>query len=378
MEKFVWYLHTIKDRREIGKVQYTIPEIILLVIFALLGNAQDYEEFEIFGKANLEALRKYLPYRCGIPDESTIRFVLSMINPVYTNRLQKLWADILNKDEGRKIKELIINIDGKTMRGNKSKSQLPLHIVSAFSPNHGISFSQVATDEKSNEITAIPRLLNQISIEGSIVTIDAMGTQKEIAKQIVKNNKAGYVLAVKSNQPSLYQEIVSVFEDEVTLENLMNSDSYLRTEEKARSQTEIREYFLFSGVAGKAKTFPVLQNWEGVKSIGLVRSLSVKDGKETIEFRYFICTFENDIELFRRSVRGHWSVESMHWCLDVVFREDASKVLDKNASQNLNHLRKLSLGMLKILDMGKKMSLPKKRYALSMGMANYIDQIFEM
>ena len=258
------------------------------------------------------------------------------------------------------------------MRSNKRGESKPNHIVSAWSREDGYCLGQKTVDEKSNEITAIPKVLDVIEIKGQVVTIDAMGTQTAIAEKI-RERRADYVLALKRNQGTLYEDIKLFLMDEK--EKLKDKGNYYRSIEKAHGQIEIREYYQTEEI----KWLSQKKNWKGLKSIGMEEKTIKKDGKEEKEYRFYISSLKTDIELFRRAVRGHWAVESMHWQLDVTFREDANHTLDKIAAQNQNVIRKWCLSILKLLEIrGKKMSMQRKRFNISMNPMKYLEEILEL
>jgi predicted transposase YbfD/YdcC len=218
----------------------------------------------------------------------------------------------------------------------------------------------------------IKELLKMLKLKGHIVTIDAAGTQTEIAEQIV-NGGGDYVLAVKGNQPTT-EQVLTEYVEAVELREGLDAGNYLKTSERARGQDEMREYYqsndkeLLGLLGGK---------WKGIKSVGMVRTTIYReDGREPkVEDRYYISSLKPNIKRFARAVRGHWSVESMHWCLDVVFGEDASKVLEKNRAENMNVARKWALSILKVWDLGKTMSLKTKRYILSFGSGEQLETL---
>ena len=223
-------------------------------------------------------------------------------------------------------------------------------------------------EEKSNEITAIPQLLDTIQVKGCVITVDAMGTQTEIVEKI-KQKRADCMLAVKENQKNLYREISECFGNGEFLRKIKDSGGYKITREKAHSQTETREYYQ----CDKIKWMQEKSRWKGIKSIGMICKTTKQDGKQVTERRYYISSLPSDVELFARTVREHWSVESMHWHLDVTFKEDANTTLDKTAAQNLNIINKWCLSILNLFDVGKKMSLKKKRYSISMNARKYLE-----
>ena len=213
-------------------------------------------------------------------------------------------------------------------------------------------------------------LLDITSVKGQIVTIDAIGTQTAIAEKI-KKGKGDYALAVKGNQPTLFGDISLYFADGEFAEKLKAQGFYSRHVEKARSQVEVREYFQTDDIkwlSGRSK-------WKGLQTIGMVRTACESEKGKTAEIRYFISSLPPDLGLFSKSVRGHWAVESMHWHLDVTFREDANRTREKTAAENMNIIRKLALSILKIFDMDKKYSLKKKRVALGCGFHRFIDRL---
>ena len=366
------YLETISDERQEWKVVHKLSEIVFIVLIATLANADDWVEIEIFAKTNERLLRKYVELKNGIPSHDTIQRVMSCIKPETMKYLSILWNELLNEDEGEKIKKILC-IDGKTLRGSGNKNRESLHVVSAWSKENGVCFGQKSTDSKGKEIPMIEDLLDTIIVKNQVVTIDAIGTQTEITKKI-KKGKGDYVLAVKGNQPSLLDDISLYFADDEFVGKIKSVGQYHKTVEKARGQIEMREYFQTDDI----KWLDSKEKWYGIKSIGMVRTTCESDGTKTCETRYFITSLAPDIDLFSRAVRGHWSIESMHWHLDVTFREDHNKTLEKTAAENLNIIRKLALSILKILDLGKKYSLKKKRFALSCGFDKYIQLLIAL
>ena len=205
MVELLEWMEYIEDKRQAKKVRHKLKDIIVIVLFATLSNVDGWEEMEYFAQYHEKYLRKYIELKNGIPSHDTIRRVFGMISPDILQQLYQKWQELLNQDEGEKLKKIIC-IDGKTMRGNKRKDSQPSHIVSAWCREDGFCLGQRAVEEKSNEITAIPELLDKIQIKGQVVTIDAMGTQTAIAEKIRKK-RADYVLALKGNQGSLYEDV---------------------------------------------------------------------------------------------------------------------------------------------------------------------------
>ena len=368
MENVLNYLEYVVDNRQQSKVWHKMGDIILLVLFASLANADGWEEIEIFGREHEEFLRKYLELPNGIPSHDTIQRAFSMVSSEYLQKLRALWNEALNTNEGEKIKK-ILAIDGKTQRGNGNKDQKANHIVSAVDED-GFCLGEKRVNEKSNEIKAIPDLLDDLNIAGHIVTTDAMGTQVDIVKKIRKKH-ADYVLALKGNQGSLREDVKLYFEDA----SLLSRCAYTKTTEKARGAIEKREYWQTEDVLW----LPQRKNWLGLQSIAMTRNTSLKDGKEASETRYFISSLPLDVKGIARAIRKHWMVESYHWHLDVTFREDDDRTIEKQAAFNLNIIRKLALNILKIFEAGKKsLSLKKKRFAIGTNPEKHLERILSL
>jgi predicted transposase YbfD/YdcC len=357
----------ILDQRQESKVLHKLNEIIGIAFFATLGNADSFPEIEAFGKEHESALREYFVLEHGIPSHDTIERAFAMFNPKFLEHFQSKFNELLNNDEGEKIKK-ILSIDGKTQRGNDSDEQKANHIVSAVD-NDGFCIGQVKTADKSNEITAIPNLLDNLNIKDHIITTDAMGCQKEIAKKIRKK-KADYVLALKCNQETLHDDVKLYFSDI----DFLSKCAYHRTIDKARSSLEEREYWQTDDISWLSQK----KEWTGLKSIAMTRNTITKNDKTTIETRYFISSLSVEVKEIARAIRSHWMVESYHWHLDVTFREDENRTIDKQAAYNLNVLKKLSLNTLKLLDVGKKVSLKLKRYMISLNPVKYLAKIMEI
>jgi len=364
--EILWkYLSTVLDNRQEKKVLHKMCDIIALVFFAMLANADEWIEIEIFGNEHEEFLRRYLELPHGIPSHDTIQRVFAMVSSEFLQKFRALWDEMLSSDEGEKIKK-ILAIDGKTQRGNGDKNHKPNHIVSAVDED-GFCLGEKRVSEKSNEITAIPGLLDMLNIKGQIITTDAMGTQVEIVK-IIRKKQADYVLALKGNQGSLHEDVALYFSDPVLLANC----AYTKTVEKARSGIEVREYWQTEDIGWLTQK----KDWVGLKSIAMTRNTVTRDGKETIETRYFISSLPLDVVEIARAIRGHWMVESHHWQLDVTFREDDNHTIEKQAAFNLNILRKLALSVLKMFEIGKKpLSLKKKRFAICTNPERHLESI---
>lgn len=372
MEELLNWMEYIEDVRQKKKVRHLLKDILVIVLFATLANADDWVEIALFAQVYEEYLKKYIELKNGPPSHDTIQRVMGMISPDILQQLYGKWQELLNREEGEALKKIIC-IDGKTMRSNKQGKEKPSHIVIAWSREDGFSLGQKAVSEKSNEITAIPELIERLQIKGQIITIDAMGTQTAIVEKI-RGKKADYVLALKGNQGSLYEEVKEYFADEELTREIEKSGNYKKTKEKAHGQIETREYYQTEDIRWMIRK----KDWKGLKSIAMERKSIEKNGRKKTEYRYFISSLKGDIETISRAVRGHWSIESMHWHLDVTFREDANATLDKMSAQNLNIIRKWSLSILKLMELTKKkLSMKKKRFVISLSPIKYLEEVLD-
>jgi predicted transposase YbfD/YdcC len=370
VEKALAYLKQaeILDTRQAWKVKYKLSEIIGISFFAMVGNANDPEEIEAFCIAHEEFLRGYFELANGIPSHDTIERVFAMISPEYLQGFQKQFNELMNTNEGEKVRK-ILALDGKTQRGNGNSEQKANHIVSAVD-EEGFCLGEERVDDKSNEITAIPNLLDTLNIKGHIITADAMGTQRDIVRKIRKKG-ADYVLALKGNQGSLHEDVKLYFAED----DFLSKCDYHSTMQKARGGVEKREYWHTEDIGWLSQK----KDWAGLRSIAMTRNTIVKNGITTTENRYFISSLETEAKEIARAIRGHWMVESYHWHLDVTFREDADHTLNRHVAYNMNIMRKLALNLLKLLDVGRnRVSLAKKRFMICCDPKKYFSNILQI
>ena len=371
MKEALKYLEILnnQDTRQQGKVLHKLNEIIGISFFAMVANADDCVDIEHFGEANELFLREYFALENGIPSHDTIQRAFCMIAPEYLQWFRNRFNELMNTNEGEKVRKLL-GLDGKAQRGNANDKQKGNHIVSAVDEN-GICLGEKLVSDKSNEITAIPELLDSLNVKGHIITIDAMGTQREIAKKI-RSKKADYVLALKGNQETLDDDVRLYFEDA----SLLGKCAYHKTTEKAHGCIERREYWQTDDITW----LPQKKKWAGLKSIAMTRNtITKKDGQVVTETRFFISSLALDIKEIARAIRGHWMIESYHWHLDVTFREDSNRTLDKHVAFNLNIMRKLALNVLKLLDVGRNnVSLKKKRYMICCNPQKYFANLLDV
>jgi len=332
------------DTRYQPNVRYPLNEIFFLVLCAQLCGYESFREYEAYGHLKLSFLRRFIPYENGIPSHKTIRSILAIFCP---SQLEDKFRETIKLITGKRVtleesqQPETIAIDGKRHRGLKSKGEDSniLHTVSAYSTKEGVLLGQSTVADKSNEITAIPELLDALEISGQIVTIDAMGCQAEIAKKI-RTKGADYILALKGNQGYLYDAVQDFFN------NSKNSDSWysFETENKGHGRKEKRQCM----VVGNLEIPEVYKKWEGLTSIiKLISTRELKDKKESEE-RYYISSLDPDPKKILTSIRRHWGVENeVHWYLDVVFREDDRIIWNKNIASNESTIRRLAMSLLK-------------------------------
>jgi len=347
LDEVVGYFDELEDPRSTVNRQHPLVSVVVIALMAVLAGAGGPTAIARWAAIKEEFLVKVLNLPNGIPRKDVFRRVLALLKPgafqaCFANWLQSL-RDKAAESSG--VVQPVLAVDGKTARRShdRGKGLGALHAVSVWASDFGLSLGQVACAEKSNEITAIPELLRLVDIKGAIITIDAMGTQKAIAEQIIES-KADYVLALKGNQETLHQAVIDYI-DEQSETNFANVDARRHvTTETGHGREETRHYLQMPVPPSLAD----LELWKGLKSIGRVVSECVRDGKETIEVRYYISSLAVGVKCFAHAVRSHWGIEnSCHWSLDVTFREDESRIRDQHMRENFAWLNRLTLSLLK-------------------------------
>ena len=332
---FLDHFSVLEDPRQQGKIVYPLDEVLLLCLLAVLAGAETFTDIALFGEKKLSLLRRFLPYRNGTPPHDRLGEIFAALD---AEAFQRCFVSWVSATTG--IPADVIAIDGKTSRRSYTKKGASdaIHIVSAFAAQQRLVLGQVKVDEKSNEIIAIPRLLAMLSIEGAIVTIDAMGCQKEIAKQII-DKKAEYVLALKGNQGTLRGD-VELFAAEQKANGFKHASvSRHETVDSDHGRIETRKYTVLHDVSWLKEQ----HGWPGLEGIVMVESTRETGTKSESETRFYITSLKDAADRIASAVRGHWAIEnSLHWVMDMVFRDDDCRVREGNAAANFVTLRHIA------------------------------------
>lgn len=353
IKRLIGLCKRIEDPRRVwGNKRHELTTILIIAVLAIISGCEHWEEIHDYGKMKREWLKTLLPMPNGIPSEPTFRRVFARITPEALEEVYRQWVwpyvgSCLNKQ---------ICVDGKTLCGVNRRGDAKLHMVSAWVREDGIALGQLRTEEKSNEITAIPKLLKSLDIWGSVISIDAMGCQREIAQTVI-DCQAHYLLTVKDNQPTLHEEIKEYFQ--WAREDLIESKRIsVHTE---TSYEHGRKVFWRVFATKDTVWFEDHVKWSNLRSFVCVERTRTQDGIASTQTAFYISSLEADADVFLRLTRGHWSVENqLHWLLDVAFCEDASLVHTGHAPQNLSLLRKIALALIR-LDTSCKASVNRKR-----------------
>ena len=353
IDALLHHFSVLEDPRCVGKVEHQLLDIVVIAVCAVIACAESFEDMALYGRSKLSWLQRFLALPNGIPSHDTFRRVLLLLQPQAFEACFQAWTQALTEPLPREV----IAIDGKTVRGSFDSRQQrgPLHLVSAWACERGLSLGQQCVAEKSNEITAIPLLLESLHLENSLVTLDAMGCQTKIAQQIL-DQKADYLLVLKANHRQDYSAVKAHFQD--------GSSPYptghliFDAFDESHGRSVRRRVFASQDPALLAK----LSSWPGLSTVLALESIRRVNGHAEVEtqVRYFLCSADDDPALLAQAIRRHWAIENnLHWVLDVTFHEDQSRVREHNAVCNWAVLRKIALNLL-----GKdnaKISLKAKR-----------------
>jgi predicted transposase YbfD/YdcC len=352
----IHYFRKLKDPRRKERCLHELQDIIAIALCATIAGAQDWQEIVTFGEKRIDWLKRFLKLPNGIPSHDTFERVFDLINPQAFQRCFRHWVEAIRAV--LPIKH--IAIDGKTLRSSGTDKLKTLHLVSAWASTQQLSLGQVAVDDKSNEITAIPELLDLLDIKGAIVTIDAMGCQKAIAQKIAENG-GHYLLTVKDNQEHLLTDIQQSISEAAEKKFAgVEHDTY-ETHEKGHGREERRSYLILRLTDGIRNA----EAWTKLTTIGMCYSERTVNGATSEEVRYFIGSKEASARTYAKALRNHWGIEnSLHWQLDITFDEDDNRVTKRNGAENLALLRRLTLSLLKAHP--DKKSIAKKRFAAAL------------
>lgn len=370
LDEVVLHFAELEDPRSTVNRRHPLVSVVVIAVMAVLAGANGPTAIARWAALKEEFLRDALDLPEGIPRKDVFRRVLMALKPAafpacYVNWLKSLRATAASASG---VEQPVLAIDGKTARrSHDRKNGLgALHSVSIWASEFGLSLGQVACAEKSNEITAIPEVLRLVDIKGAIITIDAIGAQKAIAAEIVAGG-ADYVLALKGNQETLHQAVIAYIDEQ--LEGDLEGAQEHVTTEKGHGREETRTYLQLPAPEG----LPGFALWKALKTIAVVTSLCLRDGKETVEVRYYISSLTMDVRRLARAVRGHWGIEnSCHWVLDVTYREDESRIREEALRENFAWLNRFTLSLLK--QHPERASIAMKRRSCSWN-ENYLLQV---
>ena len=351
MKKF---FETIIDKRQPWKVKHNLLEIVIMTICAVISGCEYWEDITDFCKVKEQWFREKMSLRLenGVASHDTFQRVFAMIKPSELEACFISWI----KSIQRQIQGEIVSIDGKTLCGSRNEEDHVIHMVSAWANQNQLVLGQIKTADKSNEIKAIPQLLDLLEIKGCLVTIDAMGCQTKIAEKVVAQ-EADYLFSLKGNQSQLHEDIRRYFESAMKEPHIYEDVQKTKTSEKGHGRFEKRSYFLTEEIDWLYSR----DKWKNLNAIGMVHSVVERKGTVTEETRFFI-TSVTDIQLFAKAVRAHWGIEnSLHWCLDVVFHEDDCQVKINNCAENFAVIRHIALNILKNHPVKERMSLARRR-----------------
>jgi predicted transposase YbfD/YdcC len=351
------HFSALQDPRQAWKVVYPLPEIMLLILAATMASAEDFVEIEEWGEEQLDFLRTFLPYANGIPSHDALNDLVNALDPELFKACFTSWVDKLRDSDPE-----IIAIDGKTSRRthNRSRGREPLHLVSAWAARQRLVLGQQAIDDKSNEIKAIPLLLDRLMLRGALVTIDAIGTQVEIAQRII-DGQGDYCLALKQNRPVLHGDVERFFADpdagKVTTYTTTDGD-HGRIEQRRHAVCYDIDWLFSDRRYADEPAFP------GLAMIGMVESKVERGGKLALERRYYLCSARLDAVTFARAVRAHWGIENrLHWVLDVVFHDDLARLRTGHGPQNMAIVKHIGLNLMRSTKATASLKVRRKKAA---------------
>jgi predicted transposase YbfD/YdcC len=344
----------IEDPRPKGKVEHDLVELLVVAVNAVLVGADTFVEIELWANAKLSWLRRYLRLVHGIPSHDTFGRLLGLIDPSQFEAAFRHWVSGIVPALGAEV----VAIDGKTSRRSGGVDATALHLVSAFAAGAGLVLGQRATAEKSNEKTALPELLSTLALEGCTVTIDAMGTQANIA-QAIRDRGADYILAVKDNQPKLAASIQDFWTSFRVHPAAHTPHHYAESVEKGHGRIETRRCYVFDPLECLNKAV----QWPALKSFVVLESEREINGKTTLERRLYLSSLSPDAARIGSAIRAHWSVENrLHWCMDVAFNDDQMRARTGHAAHNLAILKHITLNLIRLDPVKRKGGIKARRF----------------
>jgi len=345
---------SITDPRQSSKVEHDLVELLVIAVNAVLVGADTFVEIELWARERIDWLRRHLRLENGIPSHDTFGRLFGVIDPDEFEAAFRRWASAVIPRLGP---EAVVAIDGKTSRRSGGVGATPLHLVSAFAAGAGLVLGQRATAKKSNEKSAIPELLSTLALEGCIVTIDAMGTQANIA-QAIRDRGADYVLAVKDNQPLLADSIRDFFTQFQAVPEC-TPHSVAETVEKDHGRIEVRRCWAFDQIDCLARP----EQWDDLQSFAVIESERCIQGKTSVERRFYLSSLPADAARLLTAIRAHWTVENrLHWCMDVAFADDQMRARTKHAAHNLAILKHITLNLIRLDPIKRKGGIKARRF----------------
>jgi predicted transposase YbfD/YdcC len=354
--EFLTHFSEVCDSRQEVKVIYPLPEILLLTLCAVLSGADDWTAISIYGTKKLAFLRRFLPFADGTPSHDQLGNIFAALDAEAFQACFINWVASLNKTVTG-----VVAIDGKTSRRSLDKAggKAAIHMISAWSSEWNLALAQRQVDGKSNEITAIPELLELLTLKGAIVTIDAMGCQREIAAKII-SKEADYILALKGNQGSLRKDTELFMTEQAAVDYANTTVTYHKSVEKSHGRIETRRVTVCTDI----DWLKADHNWPGLKSIVMVQYHAILQDKTRAETRYYISSMTSDAQHHAKAIRDHWGIENgLHWVMDMVFRDDECRIRKGNAPANFTTIKHAASNMLRSVK--GKHSLRSKRHIAS-------------
>lgn len=386
IEKIKKQAEAVPDYRHPSYIRHLLGDVIMIVFFAVLGNADEWGEIESFAKKKEKWLRKYLELPYGIPTDDTFRLVMSNIN---TDHFFEITVSLLLQTVDEMIQlagkeneiheKGILSVDGKESRGSKRKTGdegevRALQTLNVYSSEYGICLAQKFIEKKTNEIPAAQELLKVMDLKGSVVTADAMNCQKGTAA-VIAESSGDYVLALKGNQELFYQEVKDFFDEEEQERLRKKEGCWKKTVEKEHGGIAVREYFITEHI----EWYSERRKWKKLRTFGMVHKTLKKEEGSIEEYRYYIGSIEPDVELFERAARGHWGVEvKLHWHLDFTFRDDKNTSMAKTGAKNLQIMKKIALSILSLVKASYNISMKRIRYELSLDYESEVERMLAM